>query len=459
MGVAKRTVNPSLDVPHAGWGAQTHVFAQGIEADFYVTVMILADDRNMAAIIDVDIPLLSTEQANAIRQTVATAIGIPYHAIRLSITHTHAGPMVWSDYYAEGKESAAQYVRYLTDQTVAAAEEAHAGLTNTTIGAGYGMCSIGKNRRQLLDNGAMLVGYEPQGTADPTVGVIRFEDEAGRLLANIVFYSCHPTTLGFTYQLHSPDYPGVMKQFVEQSIGGTCLFMQGCAGNIGPGPEGFQANVAAMKRMGIALGAEAVQVSLDIEAGLFIHTFMGVIESGAPLALWESHKIKQDVALHVYQVTVPLPLKQRISLEEASASYEKLEQELASIMKTKASSEEIKAVTFKAKRAYIALDSARKHDGKTESEIEVQFICMGDIALIGTPLEPFVELGMSVREKSPFPHTFFTGYTNGFMGYLPNASDYALGGYEVERYPFAPEAAQVLECAVLRALTDLRFKE
>ena len=37
-----------------------------------------------------------------------------------------------------------------------------------------------------------------------------------------------------------------------------------------------------------------------------------------------------------------------------------------------------------------------------------------------------------MRNRSPFPFTFYYGYTNGWLGYLPTADEWKYGGYEIE---------------------------
>ena len=89
----------------------------------------------------------------------------------------------------------------------------------------------------------------------------------------------------------------------------------------------------------------------------------------------------------------------------------------------------------------------------TPLHVEVQALRIGDVALIAMPGEPFAEIGATVRAKSPFPFTMFCGYSNGKGGdYMPMASEYKHGGYEVERSPYGPEAAdQVIAAAVALA--------
>ena len=75
----------------------------------------------------------------------------------------------------------------------------------------------------------------------------------------------------------------------------------------------------------------------------------------------------------------------------------------------------------------------------------MQAMCIGDAALVSVPLEPFAHTGAAIRELSPFPVTQFAGYANGLIGYVPEAADFSIGGYEVELAgPFTEAAAEVL---------------
>ena len=42
----------------------------------------------------------------------------------------------------------------------------------------------------------------------------------------------------------------------------------------------------------------------------------------------------------------------------------------------------------------------------------------------------FTEIGLAVKERSPADVTFYAGYSNGCISYLPTAAEYPLGGYE-----------------------------
>jgi hypothetical protein len=77
--------------------------------------------------------------------------------------------------------------------------------------------------------------------------------------------------------------------------------------------------------------------------------------------------------------------------------------------------------------------------------VEIQILRAGEVAIVAMPGEPFAEIGVAVKKASPFPITMFCGYSSGAGGdYMPIAEEYSHGGYEVERTPYAPEAAGIV---------------
>ena len=63
----------------------------------------------------------------------------------------------------------------------------------------------------------------------------------------------------------------------------------------------------------------------------------------------------------------------------------------------------------------------------------VQAIRIGDLGIVSTPCETFVETGLAIKRESPLPLTFTIELANGYNGYLPTPSQHALGGYETWR--------------------------
>jgi hypothetical protein len=60
----------------------------------------------------------------------------------------------------------------------------------------------------------------------------------------------------------------------------------------------------------------------------------------------------------------------------------------------------------------------------------IQTFRIGTLGIAAIPFEVFTEIGLEIKDKSPFKSTFTVELANGSYGYLPTPSHHALGGYE-----------------------------
>jgi neutral ceramidase len=75
--------------------------------------------------------------------------------------------------------------------------------------------------------------------------------------------------------------------------------------------------------------------------------------------------------------------------------------------------------------------AGRERTGLETVAAEVQVIACGPLAIVALPGEPMTELGMAIRERSPFPQTLVLGYSNGNgVHYVGMPGEKARGGYE-----------------------------
>jgi hypothetical protein len=87
---------------------------------------------------------------------------------------------------------------------------------------------------------------------------------------------------------------------------------------------------------------------------------------------------------------------------------------------------------------------------------EVMGVRIGDCVLVTAPFEALSEIGLDIKRNSPFPHTFLSAYTNGYLHYGAPAEYYDRGGYEVTECLLAPEWQQVYQKAVRKILAKMQ---
>ena len=90
-----------------------------------------------------------------------------------------------------------------------------------------------------------------------------------------------------------------------------------------------------------------------------------------------------------------------------------------------------------------------------QARVPVRFLRINDTLIWAAPVELFCEIAMAVRNQSPFAHTFYFGYTNGWFGYLPTAQGFAEGGYEPKTSVFTAQAEADLTRGVVTAIQGM----
>ncbi len=454
-GTGRSDITPAPGTPQGGWGAQTHQRGLGSDLPLYATALVLKDARQTVAIIDVDAIGFDPEWTGKILDAVASLTGLPLSNIRFSCTHTHSGPNTFRiPVLTEGRDMILEYLHGLPMQISGAVWQAMQKLQPVRVGAAQGECDINMNRRQVLPDGRVIVGRNPGGPVDRAVRVVRIDTLDEQPLATIVHYACHPTTVGWDALVNTPDYPGMAKQVVEEQLGGTCLFLQGATGNIGP-RQGFTGDLKVYRRFGRLLGLEASKLALGIDTVPREAKLVGLQESGTTIALFEDVPVPPPPAeLSVRSRFLSLPLKSFPAPEEAEAEASGFREKLAELRR-EGTEAEVRAYTSKATQAGMRADRARLYHGRTQIDWQLQGIRLGPVALVCIPGEPFTEISQEIAARSPFPHTLFSGYSNGGFSYLPVREAYPEGGYEVETSPFAPGAAEIVVEEALKMLQEL----
>ncbi|MFM8213600.1 MAG: hypothetical protein ACKN82_03040, partial [Pirellula sp.] len=80
--------------------------------------------------------------------------------------------------------------------------------------------------------------------------------------------------------------------------------------------------------------------------------------------------------------------------------------------------------------AYRIADVEAHPDGFLDAEVQV--LSLGrQIAWVSLPGEIFVQLGLAIKDASPFAMTSLHELANGSIGYVPTRQAYAQGNYEV----------------------------
>src|SRR5262245_58713068 len=92
-GVARTDITPPIGIAHGNWSAQGHESAEGVDLPMFCTVLAASD--GVQEIILAEWELLYPPSGDWLveaRKRITELTGVPASHIRLSATHTHAGP-------------------------------------------------------------------------------------------------------------------------------------------------------------------------------------------------------------------------------------------------------------------------------------------------------------------------------------------------------------------------------
>jgi hypothetical protein len=271
--------------------------------------------------------------------------------------------------------------------------EARKNLVAARLGVGWGFSQANINRRAIDVDGKASLGLNPDGPVDRRIGLLRIDKEDGSPLVLIANYPMHGTVLGQANLEISGDAPGIVSAYVEQKLGVPMLFINGAAGNLAPIYSVYpDPKSGHLDQFQVLLGDKILDANRKIIA------------------------TTDTVKLFAGSMIVETPRKPGLGWPSELSKY---------------------TSTTKA--------------GVNRVRLPVRFLKINeDIAIWSAPIELFCEVSNEVREHSPFPYTFYFGYTNGWFGYMPVSSEWAHGGYEVETVsPFTPAASKDLTESVL----------
>ncbi|MBQ6471153.1 MAG: hypothetical protein IJJ33_04155, partial [Victivallales bacterium] len=95
----------------------------------------------------------------------------------------------------------------------------------------------------------------------------------------------------------------------------------------------------------------------------------------------------------------------------------------------------------------------------TEYELELQFLVIGDICLVGVPGELVAELGMEIKWHTPFRRAYICYNSTDYVDYLVHGNAMVSGGYEPRNTWFDASVGLQLVSEAVAAMRKLKRGE
>jgi hypothetical protein len=362
-----------------------------------------------------------------LRKGILDALSLEPPELMFCLSHTHSGPGIYrGDALKPGGEFIEPYLYSIQDAAIKAIQIALSKAVPAVLTWNYGKCQLATNRDlPEKDSERIVVGFNPGEIADDTLLVGRITDLQHQVIASIINYACHPTTLAWDNRLISPDYIGAMREVVQLHTLTPCLFLQGASGNLAPS-EQYVGDTAVADKHGRQLGyavLSTLESMLPPETSL---SCSGIKESGAALAIWERSADKASTAFSAKMVEVPFPIKSLPKLSEMEQDWKECKDY---VLKERLS----RKIAI---RKFIG-------DGNV-GKVSLWIWQLGDSFLIGQPNEAYSDFQEQLRRQFSPKAIAVMNIVNGSVGYLPPAALYGKDIYPVWQTPFAAGSLELL---------------
>jgi len=416
-------------LPISTAGSMRSTFLDKTEERIHCRTLMLGNDETLVSFTLVDSCLIPRDICDEAKRLAEAKTGIPAINLTIAATHTHSAPTASPAFQSN---PSTQYQIYLAQQIAESIAAAHARLEPAEAG-----WAVGKNTEQAFnrrwfvtepytnpfgedtDTVRMNPGYnkgggkvsKPAGPNDPDVPVLAVRSSQGdkKPIGMLANYTLHyvgnpPRTSEGKGQL-SGDYFARFADIIAEKVGNddyVAILSNGTSGDInnndygGPPPE---------KKY--APGEKMVEVAQSV--------------ADSAMEAFETIDYSDDFPIKVAVRELDLGVR-KPSADDLKRAHEIL-----------GSPEQLINGNLSAREAIYARETLQLREYPDTVPVRLQSYRIGDLCIHTTPCETFCEIGLELKDKSPFGTTFIIELANGYNGYLPTPRQHEWGGYETWR--------------------------
>lgn len=435
-GLAVVDITPPVGMRMCGYFNER--FSTAAHDPILIKALVLVQGDVKTAFVACDLIGVSNSIARQGRELAEKKTGIPADQIVVHCTHSHTGPLFFGvlckyqhdQAVAKLGNDPAEKVNFperLVQGVASAVEQAAKNVRHVQLSAGRGQeARLPFNRRFHMKDGS--VQFNPgrknpavvrvAGPIDPDLGLLLLSDAAGKPLCSLANFALHLDTVGGTE--YSADYPFHLQERLREKLGPEflSLFGTGTCGDINHIDTQNEQQLSGRpecQRIGRALG-DAVLAALPTLA-----------PQAAP-----------QLAVKRAVVEVPTQVYSEAETKKAAVNMAKIGGRELSFL------EEVEACKI--------TDLAQHYPGPTLG-LEVQVIRLSnEAAVVCLPGEVFVELGLAIKQASPFKTTLVVELCNDCPAYIPTRKAFAEGSYETVNSRAAPGCGEAMVETAIKLL-------
>ncbi len=394
--------------------------AEDVFEKLYAKAVVIEDEGKYAAIVDVDICMLTPEMHDIVTKRIFEYTGIRPECVCVSANHTHRGAPISDSFdiqcFADNTYKDVFY-RLVADAVILAYKR----LGDESVTVKYGKVKaegLAFSRNGVLKDGRYITHPRGRadfdhvlGTTDPDLTLLYFEKN-GKPIGSIVNFALHQDTAGEDIG-YTGDYASVLSEYLKDKFGRNfvSLFMMGTCGDINhvnpdPNETRDQYPYCGHRIIGKKI-FEHVEGMLDNPDNL--EEVSGSVES-----------IKESVVIERRTYDGSL-------LEETEEHLKK----------------------YANPTLTLALLAYRLSNPPATTEVYVQVIKIGDVVICALPGENYVRIGLDIKAASGYGKTIVATNCNTYLGYIPTKDCFVENSvlYEMSVNGYVnlvPEAAEIL---------------
>jgi hypothetical protein len=465
FGAARVDITPPVGMNHRFWGAATHDRSTAIHRPLLADVLIFepisghAESRFVR--VQCDLLGLPRDSFASLQARVSEAAAVPVSRISITHSHTHAAGAVDSGRQSEpGGDLIAPYLEAFQSKVASTCRKAVSEIHPVSIEYGTGQCDMGNHRDCWDDeNGFHVCGFNPDIRDFTPLRVGRVTSQAGSVSWTFVHYPCHATTLAWDNTEISPDYPGALRETVEQNTGAPCTFLLGTCGELGP-RVGYVGDVEIADRNGRQVAFAALATFEGIPPTGHDFAYAGPVISGANLGTWDhlpasESRIHQTELFAAASAAVDLPLRKRPdeeALRRDSAEWE----EKIRIAREAGDDKQVQIGRAMQERANRWIARLKDFPAGDTYPLEYTVLMAGDAVWVTVEGEPYSLIQTELQIRFPEKFIMVSPVDRSYqVAYLLPRDKYGTGLYQEEPSSLGPGCLELLIEAIADKIADL----
>lgn len=428
-GYARADITPDFTVCISGYGDDEFRRSEGVKDPIYLTCIAVTSGDETILMYDADLLSVNDWGVEKMCEVVCPATGIPADKIFCGATHSHSGPLLYTD-----QEDAVRFRQLFLEAAVQTAKEALADRApaqmRTATKVVKGMNFV---RHYLMEDGTYTgsnfgnynIRYvDHAAESDPRLMLLQFarQDKKDIVLMNWQAHNDNCKQVG--YNLISSSYTGHVREWFEEETGMHFAFFQGASGNQNPSSripaENHGLDYIAY---GEKMGQYAVETLKDLKPveGTEIVTTRLVFEAAVDHS-WD-HMLAE--ANEVFKVWKTVGKKEGDALGK----------------------------TYGFTSSYQSRDIRTRAAMGPTTEMVLNAFRIGQMAFVTSPNEVFSTVGLHVRLYSPFENNFII---TGNARYLPCMAAYEYRSYESDTGLYAKGTAEKVADTLVEMLESIQ---